>query len=347
MHRTHRAFTLIEVIVVIAIIGLLMALLLPAVQSARESARRVQCTSNMKQIGIALHGYHDNHGCLPQGRIGTPDSRYFTPGSTCARGIIDKGFLVAILPYVEQISLYHAINQNLTIFGAENSTIFAQSVGIFACPSDPDAGRPRMGYPLKRLTTAGNPLAAPALVTAASYAGCHGSSVTMALPDPLSGCRVPSDRAAAANGCITDVGPVTFAAVTDGLSHTIAAAERATTTLRELDTVEPLSSVQAGWWFAGDWGDTLMTAYYPPNAFRKYALGAMVIYPWKWSASSLHPGGVNTLMGDGSVRFIKDTIGSWQINPLLGSKTHPESPPGVWQALGTRNDGGIISGDSF
>lgn len=346
MRRSRRAFTLIEVIVAVAIIGLLMALLLPAVQSAREAARRVQCTNNLKQIGIALHGYHDHHGCLPLGRMGTPDYRYFDPGTTCARGIVDKGFLVSILPFVEQTALYNAINQNMTIFGGENSTIFAQSVGIYSCPSDPDAGRPRTGYPLlDRLPPFGDPLATPAMMTAASYAGCHGSSVTMALPDSQLGCRVSPDRAIWANGCITDVGPVTFASVTDGLSSTIAATERATTTLRALDQVRPLTSIQAGWWFAGDWGDTMMTAYYPPNVYKKFALGAFE--PWMWSASSQHPGGVNALMGDGSVRFIKDSIESWQINPVLGSQTDPRSPAGVWQALGARNDGAILSADSF
>lgn len=343
MSGSRRGFTLIEVLVAISIVGILMALILPAVQVARESARRTQCKNNLRQIGIALHSYQEIHGCLPLGRMGTPDPRWFDPGFLCASGVQDKGFLVSILPYAEQAPLYNSINQSLTIFGAENSTIFTASVGIYTCPSDFESGRPRTGYPQDRLPIASGSATLMSL-TSASYAGCHGSSVIGALPHPRWACQVPAGRAANVNGCITDVGPVTFASITDGLSHTMVATERATATFRELDVVDPLLAMQAGWWFSGDWGDTVMTAYFPPNVRKRVTLRA--IEARMWSASSLHPGGVNVLMGDGSVRFIKDSVQAWPHDPQWGNPLPTSAAtPGIWQALGTRNGGEIVSGD--
>src|SRR5262245_50065797 len=94
MSRTRRGFTLIELLVVIAIIAVLIALLLPAVQSAREAARRIQCVNNLKQIGIAMHGYHDGNGTLPPG---TKASQWGT-------------WLVFIMPYIELTPTYNAWN---------------------------------------------------------------------------------------------------------------------------------------------------------------------------------------------------------------------------------------------
>ena len=139
-----------------------------------------------------------------------------------------------------------------------------------------------------------------------------------------------------ANGCITDIAPIGLAAITDGLSTTALAAEKNATTLRPFLTQEigtPNYFQQTGWWFAGDNGHTLVTSYYPPNARLSTPITQSLA--WLWSASSLHPGGVNVLMADGSVRFVKDTINSWSVSPV----GQPIGRPGVWQGLGSRNGG--------
>src|SRR5262249_9268774 len=149
----RRAFTLIELLVVIAIIAVLIALLLPAVQSAREAARRIQCTNNLKQIGIALHNYHSALNTFPVGFLFPRPS----PGGTSAQGIPDLHWRWSVLaqlsPYMEQTSVYNAINFNWPIapgLGASgpfagftawtpfpvNTTAMAAKVSFFLCPSD-------------------------------------------------------------------------------------------------------------------------------------------------------------------------------------------------------------------
>ena len=139
--RRNAAFTLVEVIVVIGVIGFLVGLLIPALQSARESARRVQCVNNLRQLSLALHGYHDAFGSLPPGRIKSYDPRYAGPEPPCTSSIIDKSIEIFVLPFLEETAIFNAINQSLAIMGAENSTIHSIVVAEFACPGDSAAGR--------------------------------------------------------------------------------------------------------------------------------------------------------------------------------------------------------------
>jgi prepilin-type N-terminal cleavage/methylation domain-containing protein/prepilin-type processing-associated H-X9-DG protein len=123
------AFTLIELLVVIAIIGLLIGLLLPAVQAAREAARRAQCVNNLKQIGIALHNYHDAHQVFPPGYI----SDFTAAGDDTGPG---WGWASMILPQLEQSNLFSSVNFTLAIEQPANSTGRLSGVGVYLCPSD-------------------------------------------------------------------------------------------------------------------------------------------------------------------------------------------------------------------
>jgi prepilin-type N-terminal cleavage/methylation domain-containing protein/prepilin-type processing-associated H-X9-DG protein len=135
--QNRRAFTLIELLVVIAIIAVLIALLLPAVQSAREAARRIQCTNNLKQIGLGMHNYHDANNVFPMG--GSKNVRVDSPPYADYRG---WSSLATCLPFIEQAPLYNAIN---FYFAEEdhdatptlcNSTVLASKISAYMCPSD-------------------------------------------------------------------------------------------------------------------------------------------------------------------------------------------------------------------
>src|SRR5262245_43822749 len=127
----RRAFTLIELLVVIAVIGVLASLLLPAVQAAREAARRMSCTDNLRQIGLAMHGYHDTQGRLPTGYT-------FAPGYV--RGGFGWGAM--ILTGLEQQPLFDATNFSLPLWCGANSTAATTAVAGYLCPSDDtSAGR--------------------------------------------------------------------------------------------------------------------------------------------------------------------------------------------------------------
>ncbi len=351
----RRAFTLIECLVVIAIIGLLVALLVPAAQAARESARRAGCGNNLKQIGVALHGYLDATGSLPLGRSRTRDPLYAGANPPCTSRFHDRSFLVAILPYLEQSAVYNAINQGKLITGVENTTVHAVAVGVFSCPSDPDASVRDMDPAAFADRGLKNPPGARFRMAFTSYSGCFGSFAIDAYPEPTNSCAVAPAKVAQSNGAFNDLSPITLASVGDGLTNTIFAAEKATTSYRALDTHSVIYAIRNGWYVTGAWGDTLFTTFYPPNLYKK--IGGSFPDSQLKDASSLHPGGLNALMGDGSVRFIKESVNSWPLDSLNGEPagigrdpggwwTHIPKP-GVWQALGSRDGHEVIDSNSL
>jgi prepilin-type N-terminal cleavage/methylation domain-containing protein/prepilin-type processing-associated H-X9-DG protein len=160
-----RGFTLIELLVVIAIIGTLAALLLPAVQAAREASRRTQCRNNLHQIGVAMHNYHDASRCFPPGYV----SAYDSLGNDTGAG---WGWAAILLPYVEQSALENSATFSQPIESALNATARVSPVSLYLCPSD-------IMKPTWTATTrdaVGNPIAAICQVASANYIGVFGVS---------------------------------------------------------------------------------------------------------------------------------------------------------------------------
>ena len=139
MKRNRAAFTLIELLVVIAIIAVLIALLLPAVQAAREAARRAQCVNNLKQLGLALHNYHDVNGTFPMDRYNGPAFGENVYGLDC------YSVHCRVLPYMEQTPLFATFNFNINQTDPGNSTAVATALLSYVCPSDM-GGNPPVGW---------------------------------------------------------------------------------------------------------------------------------------------------------------------------------------------------------
>ncbi|MBV8381739.1 MAG: DUF1559 domain-containing protein [Planctomycetaceae bacterium] len=337
-----RGFTLIELLVVIAIIGVLVSLLLPAVQAAREAARRSQCTNNLKQIGLAIANYESAVGCIVSGYISSPVplARFGVPGYNPDPQTDDNGpgwgWLALLLPYVEQAPLYNAINFNLPTWVPDNSTAVLTQLNVYLCPS---ANNPT---PTCRMVDANLNLlpVANQYFARANYQynmGWNDTSITPAdtnYDDPVKGC----------NGPIYRNSHVTYAAVTDGLSNTVVAGEK-TPYLADATWVGIIPGYRhfaynafasAGTGGAGinyDYPGAILAAHSGPSLYES----PEVIHPPNSPLGhtdemySLHPpGGCNVLLGDGSVRFIKQSIN------LL-----------TWQALSSRSNGEVISADSY
>jgi prepilin-type N-terminal cleavage/methylation domain-containing protein/prepilin-type processing-associated H-X9-DG protein len=354
MRASHRrAFTLIELLVVIAIIAVLIALLLPAVQAAREAARRSQCVNNLKQIGLALHNYHDVNGSFP---MGSGSGVWLKPGQYMAHEC--WSIHAAILPQLGEMPLYNAINFSWNVDPPNcNTTVFYSQVKTFLCPSDPFA------WSVANDKTAGN--------------NCYFGSIG-ATTDIL-GSNAPNDSAPSlanvpTTGLFAFQQSKSISSVQDGTSNTIAFAE-STVGNPSAQPHQKLAGVvkvslpagaiqynvqtnQAGI-LAGIslCSQTWMTSTKTPDLQRgdTWAQGAMcatlfntVVTPngqsdeWAYcgaysgassnisNSDSYHPGGVNVLMGDGHVQFIKDSI-----NQL------------TWWRLGTINGSEVVSADSY
>jgi len=338
MRRVHKAsrtgFTLIEALVVISIIGLLIALVLPAVQSAREAARRAQCANNLKQIGLALHSYEASNQSFPLNwRNPRVDPTRGHPWYINGR---PYSAFTRLLPYLDQQPLFASINFSVETFPnnnasafpyPQNQTAFAVNLAIYLCPSD--------------AATAPTPYGC-------SYRGNYGVGPSVS---------TTQETYDSGNGFYTFPGVLGPRSFPDGLSHTVAYSERlrgtgdggglapardfgnvlvmAYCTTRDADYALACCQLaatrgfpayrEAGFtWFYGDFECAAYNHAQEPNGRIPDAItrsGRVGIA----TARSLHPGGVDGLMADGSVRFFKESIARK-----------------VWRGLGTRNGGELV-----
>ncbi len=350
-------FTLVELLVVIAIIGILVGLLLPAVQAAREAARRMQCTNQVRQFSLALHNYLDTYKKLPAG----------SGGASGSVGRLNP--MVGLLPYVEESALYNRISSpqvfggvTFAAFGAtpwdQNYELWREQFQVkgMQCPSDRPVGDPRPGPGGTTITMAST-----------SYAFCAGDHVTG------TGDRHAYQR----RGMFGTRSYVSLADLTDGTSNTIAISEKCfpkdARTVRNHDVfgravlnmvglennpaiclaqvnrvtrqyiptanviLRPTCGVLA---YDGMTGFTGFNTILPPNG-PSCLTGPNQNFPGAHSAQSWHTGGVNAGFGDGSVRFISQSIDTGNLG--IAERLTGLSPYGVWGALGTINGGEVAS----
>ena len=269
-----RGFTLIELLVVIAIIAVLIALLLPAVQQAREAARRSQCKNSLKQIGLALHNYHDNHNGFPQGWIGVNAS-----GQPYVDGGNGWGWAARILPQMDQAPLFNSINFSLPMTNAVHAAARVTPLPIYRCPSD-------IGDAVWTITDSGGN--ALLQLASANYVGSFGIS------DVDNCVGQPAPFRCAGEGALFHNSFVRMADFTDGTSSTFLAGEHKTNITLDWHSTW-LGVVPNGKYaYVRILGTADHTPNHPSNHIDDF--------------SSHHVGGAHFVMGDGSVRFVSTNI---------------------------------------
>jgi prepilin-type processing-associated H-X9-DG protein len=297
--------------VVIAIIGILIALLLPAVQMAREAARRVQCANNLKQMGLALHNYHDSIGVLPPGYVSAVQAGHVNypelgPG---------WGWGAMILPRLEQRPLFDAINFGLPITDPASATSRQVVLDVYLCPSSTPDG------PVRVVGDEDQTTVLVADLGASQYVASSGQGEVEEVPGSNNGLLFRNSR-------------VGFRDVKDGLGQTLLVGER------------PRNLADATWVGAVPSGHACTNPTWPvrdcatSNVMVMANTGPWPDEPWvnvpnhKGSKAddywSLHPGGCNFLFGDGSVRFVKETVN-----------------PAVFSALASRAGGEVVGSDQY
>jgi prepilin-type N-terminal cleavage/methylation domain-containing protein/prepilin-type processing-associated H-X9-DG protein len=334
-------FTLIELLVVIVVIAVLIALLLPAVQSAREAARRSQCVNNLKQLALAALNYESANSTLPPGGFTRPAA---WPGSKWNFGVF-----VSMLQYIEQPAVFNAVNFDWNVFAGANVTIAGVGVSTLWCPSDASV------WSMLPANPANYPDAPPGNWNQAysSYGGVVGAwSLRLHVDNPTFALRKAN-----MTGVIYAHSSTRLADITDGTSNTMMLGEHLH------GVFDAAGQAQYHAWNSGFWTDTMIDGYYPVNASHKLLkltdpTGRDYI---AMSLESNHPGGVNVALCDGSVRFLKDSIDCWPIDPATNVALgvpfnsdgtariliNPGAKVGVLQKLATRNSGDAVSSDSY
>ena len=377
MISRRRGFTLIELLVVIAIIAVLIALLLPAVQAAREAARRMQCTNNLKQIGLAMHNYHSTYDVFPMAASKNCNA---DPSSSCPGYADWRGWsaLGTALPYVEQTPLYNAINFSMAeeihdaVPAPENATVIATVVKAYMCPSDPNVGLANINnyhacygttsdWPSGPNNGVGNMQNADGNGSTGMFAvwvsngirdALDGTSSTLLFSEALVGDNKGNESTHGrdnggtspgshyrGNGVVIasakyEVDDFTISATTQaGIMASLAACAAEFSNPGSL----AITSHRGYRWASFSEGSAFNVAQTPNDHMYPFNVCRGQGNPSQSDngsnslpATSYHPGGVNALFADGSVRFIKDTINR-----------------NTWWALGTRARGEILSSDSY
>jgi prepilin-type N-terminal cleavage/methylation domain-containing protein len=305
--QSSRGFTLVELLVVIAIIGILVALLLPAVQAAREAARRMSCSNNMKQLGLALHNYHDTFKTLPSGAIWKRSAAGVAATTQapedCRNAFWGATWLVMTLPFIEQSTLADKYDSKLVARSATNNAENQEQLPALLCPSQPRVNG--------RLTQDFNGFAK------GNYAGNAGSGRILNRSDSNNGTR------AGIFSVVNEFG-ANFRDVIDGTSNVIM--------LGEIIVLDNGGDDRGAWsWcsgpmFSGGLGNTctgsgnhtpnskrrMDCSHYSANDTTNVVFGrrsnADVANTGSVAARSFHPGGAMIGLTDGSIRFVSDTI---------------------------------------
>jgi len=288
----RRGFTLIELLVVIAIIAVLIALLLPAVQQAREAARRSQCKNNIKQLGLALHNYHDTAKMLPPGHIGR-----------CTTPTLYASGLTMLLPYIDQAPLYAKYNSSgsATTHASTgltptddpvtngNAAVVKTPVQVFLCPSD--SGPVMIQYPTAHYGIS------------ATNTGTGGARTNydFLATSPHNACENFGSLTATTKCAFGDNSNTSFKDITDGSSNTVLMGETTRTTYNGAGVT---AWGYRGWVMVG-----LNMRDYGLNIWAFGAIPPITGRLGSWSyTGSLHTGGAHCLLGDGSVRFMSENI---------------------------------------